>query len=68
MLLEIYKSKATSLLALFRNGDVTYDEFSKMKDELLNISAIEEQVSQQDSTYKSSDIVTAVLAILSVIK
>lgn len=68
MLLEIYKSKATSLLALFRNGDVTYDEFSKMKDELLNISAIEEQVSQQDSTYNSSDIVTAVLAILSVIK
>ena len=68
MLLEIYKSKATGLLALYRNGDITYEEFFKMKDDLLNIDSINKQITQHGSQLTPAKIVTTISDILSVIK
>lgn len=68
MLLEIYTSKANGLLALYRNGDVTYEEFFKMKEDLLNADLIDEQIIQYGSQLTSAKIITAVSDILSVIK
>jgi len=36
MLDEIYKAKAREILSLFRNGDITYDEFLSMKTKLVD--------------------------------
>jgi hypothetical protein len=58
MLDEIYKAKAREILSLFRNGDITYEEFSSMKTKLVNrISCNEHQ-----------SLIDTVLEILSPIK
>ena len=56
MLDEIYKAKAREILSLFRNGDITYDEFSSMKTKLVD------SISCNDSSLNT------VLEILSPIK
>ena len=64
MLDEIYKAKAREILSLFRNGDITYDEFSSMKTHLVNsISCNNDQL-----PLTTSDSINTVLEILSVIK
>jgi hypothetical protein len=68
MLIEIYESKAKGLVALYRNGDITYDEFFTMKDALINVDSINEQIEQHGSQLTSAKIITIVLDILSVIK
>lgn len=68
MLLELYKSKATNLLSLYRNGDVTYEEFFKMKDDLIDINNISEQINYYSSDLSSATIIETINEILSVIK
>jgi hypothetical protein len=45
MLDEIYKAKAREILSLFRNGDITYEEFSSMKTKLVNSISCNKQQS-----------------------
>ena len=45
MLDEIYKAKAREILSLFRNGDITYDEFSSMKTKLVDSISCNDQQS-----------------------
>lgn len=48
MLDEIYKAKARELLSLYRNGDITHEEFSNMKAELVNTISSNDQQSSLD--------------------
>lgn len=65
---EIYNAKAREILALYRNGDITYDEFFSMKAKLLDLSSINKLLKESNSQVAAAKIITSVTDILSVIK
>ena len=65
---EIYSAKAREMLALYRNGDITYDEFFSMKAKLLDLSSINKLLKESNSQVTAANIVTSVTDILSVVK
>ncbi len=65
---EIYNAKAREMLALYRNGDITYDEFFSMKAKLLDLSSINKLLKESNSQVTAVKIITSVTDILSVVK
>lgn len=65
---KVYEAKARGLVALFRSGDISYDEFVELKEDLLDLEKINKKINEESVKITAAQIVVAVSAILSVIK
>jgi hypothetical protein len=65
---NIYEAKARELVALFQSGDISYDEFTELKEDLLDLEKISKKLDQESLKITAEQVIKAISAILSVIK
>lgn len=65
---NIYEAKARELVALFRSGDISREEFDELKEDLLDLQKIDKKINQESLKITAAQVISAVSAILSVIK
>lgn len=65
---NIYEAKARELVALFQSGDISHEEFTELKEDLLDLERINKKLDQESLKITAEQVVKAISAILSVIK
>lgn len=65
---NIYEAKARELVALFQSGDISHEEFTELKEDLLDLEKINKKLDQESLKITAEQIVKAISTILSVIK
>lgn len=65
---HIYEAKARELVALFQSGDISRGEFDELKEDLLDLEKINKKINQESLKITAAQVISAVSAILSVIK
>lgn len=65
---NIYEAKARELVALFQSGDISHEEFTELKEDLLDLEKINKKLDQESLKITAEQVVKAISAILSVIK
>jgi hypothetical protein len=65
---NIYEAKARELVALFRSGDIRHEEFTELKEDLLDLEKINKKLDQESLKITAEQVIKAISAILSVIK
>lgn len=65
---NIYEAKARELVALFQNGDISHEEFTELKEDLLDLEKINKKLDQESLKITAEQVVKAISTILSVIK
>lgn len=65
---NIYEAKARELIALFQSGDISHEEFTELKEDLLDLEKINKKLDQESLKITAEQVIKAISAILSVIK
>jgi len=65
---NIYEAKARELVALFQSGDISHEEFTELKEDLLDLEKINKKLDQESLKITAEQVIKAISAILSVIK
>lgn len=65
---KVYEAKARELVALFQSGDISREEFDELKEDLLDLEKINKKINQESLKITAAQIITAVSAILSMVK